>query len=48
MRAVKPSSERGASAPVPRLLAWVVLVLMAGATVYTAWIVVANFSRIGV
>jgi hypothetical protein len=33
---------------VPRLLAWVVLALMAGATVYTAWIVLANFNRIGV
>ena len=42
------NSEHGASAAVPRLLAWVVLVLMAGATVYTAWIVVANFNRIGV
>jgi hypothetical protein len=31
-----------------RLLAWVVLALMAAATVYTAWIAVANFNRIGV
>jgi hypothetical protein len=29
-------------------MAWVVLILMAGATVYTAWIVIANFNRIGV
>lgn len=31
-----------------RLLAWLVLALMASATVYTAWIAVANFNRIGV
>jgi hypothetical protein len=30
------------------VLAWGVLALMAGATVYTAWIVIANFNRIGV
>jgi hypothetical protein len=31
-----------------RLLAWLVVGLMAVATVYTAWIAVANFNRIGV
>jgi hypothetical protein len=30
------------------MLAGVVLALMAAATVYTAWIVLANFHRIGV
>jgi hypothetical protein len=39
-------SER--SPALTRLLAWVVLVLMASATVYTAWIAVANLHRIGV
>jgi hypothetical protein len=31
-----------------RLLAWVVLALIAGASVYTVWIAVANYHRIGV
>jgi hypothetical protein len=31
-----------------KTLAWVVLALMAVATAYTAWIAVANYSRIGV
>jgi hypothetical protein len=31
-----------------RLLAGLVVVLMAAATLYTAWIAVANFGRIGV
>jgi hypothetical protein len=31
-----------------RLLAWIVLALMAAATVYTGWIAVANMHRIGV
>jgi hypothetical protein len=39
----------GGRAPVlTRLLAWVVLALMAVATLYTGWIAVANFHRIGV
>lgn len=46
--AVSTRSESGASAPLARLLAWVVLALMAAATTYTAWIAVANFHRIGV
>ena len=33
---------------VARLLAWVVLALMAAATAYAIWIAVANFHRIGV
>jgi hypothetical protein len=37
-----------ASAPLARLLAWVVLAVMAVATAYTAWIALANFHRIGV
>jgi hypothetical protein len=40
--------ENDASAPLNRVLAWVVLVLMAVATVYTAWIALANYHRIGV
>jgi hypothetical protein len=31
-----------------RWLAAIVLALMAASTVYTAWIVIANFDRIGV
>jgi hypothetical protein len=31
-----------------RALAWLVLALMAGATLYTGWIALANFHRIGV
>jgi hypothetical protein len=45
---VSNTSDSGASSPVARLLAWVVLALMAVATAYTAWIAVANFHRIGV
>jgi hypothetical protein len=41
-------SDRGGFAGLPGLLAWVVLVLMAAASAYTAWIAVANFHRIGV
>jgi hypothetical protein len=32
----------------PRLLAWVVLALMALSTAYTVWVAVVNFNRIGV
>ena len=31
-----------------RAAAWVVLALMAAATLYSAWIALANFHRIGV
>jgi hypothetical protein len=41
-------SASGGSAPLARMLAGVVLALMAAATVYTAWIALANFHRIGV
>ena len=41
-------SERAGSAPLTRILAWVVFALMVAATVYTAWIALANFHRIGV
>jgi hypothetical protein len=40
--------EPQGSAPLARLLAWVVLALMVAATVYTGWIALANFNRIGV
>jgi hypothetical protein len=40
--------ERRGSEVLSRLLAWVVLALMAAATLYTGWIAVANFHRIGV
>lgn len=46
--AVSPRRERAGSAPVARILAWVVFALMAAATVYTAWIALANYHRIGV
>jgi hypothetical protein len=40
---------RGTPSPLlTRLLAWLVLVLMAVATVYTGWIALANWNRIGV
>lgn len=34
--------------PLARSLAWVVLTVMAVALVYTGWIVIVNFNRIGV
>jgi hypothetical protein len=34
--------------PVARVLAWIVLAVMAVALLYTGWIALANFSRIGV
>jgi hypothetical protein len=40
--------ERGATWPLARTLAWVVLAVMAGALAYTGWIVIVNFNRIGV
>ena len=42
------SRATGAATLMPKILAWVVLGLMAVATVYTAWIVLANYHRIGV
>jgi hypothetical protein len=43
-----PKVESENSAALPRLLAWIVLALMAVSTIYTAWIAVLNFHRIGV
>lgn len=43
---MRRESER--SAAVTRVLAWIVLALMASATLYTAWIAALNFKRIGV
>jgi len=40
--------ERDAPSPLNRLLAWIVLALMAAATLYTGWMAVANYHRIGV
>jgi hypothetical protein len=40
--------EREGSALLARLLAWIVLALMAAATLYTGWIAAVNFGRIGV
>lgn len=40
--------ESGTSAALLQLAAWVVLGLMAVATVYTGYIALANFHRIGV
>jgi hypothetical protein len=42
------TSDRQGSWPLVRALAWVVLTLMAVATLYTGWIAIANFHRIGV
>jgi hypothetical protein len=42
------ASEPDATWPLVRTLAWVILLVMAVALVYTAWIAIANFSRIGV
>lgn len=36
------------TSPLPRTFAWIVLAVMAGALVYTAWIALTNFNRIGV
>jgi hypothetical protein len=46
--AVSTKSESEGSTPLARLLAWVVLALMAAAAAYTFWIAAANFHRIGV
>jgi hypothetical protein len=40
--------EREGSWPLARALAWVVLSLMAVSTLYTGWIALVNFDRIGV
>lgn len=42
------AAQREGSWPLARALAWVILALMAAATLYTGWIAVANFHRIGV
>ena len=42
------ASEQEATWPLARTLAWVVLAVMAMALVYTGWIAIANFNRIGV
>jgi hypothetical protein len=34
--------------PLARTLAWVILAVMAVALLYTGWIAIANFNRIGV
>jgi hypothetical protein len=46
--AVSVRREREGAPPLVRILAWVVFALMAAATVYTAWIALTNFDRIGV
>ena len=43
-----PDAAPVRSAPLARGLAWLVLVVMATALVYTGWIALANFHRIGV
>jgi hypothetical protein len=42
------TTDREGSWPLARALAWLVLALMAVAGVYTGWIALANFNRIGV
>jgi hypothetical protein len=44
--AVQRETDR--SPLVTTLVAWIVLALMGVAAVYTAWIAIANFGRIGV
>jgi hypothetical protein len=44
----RPDVQSGRSAPLARWPAWLVLVVMAAALVYTGWIALANFNRIGV
>jgi hypothetical protein len=44
----EPDPTPSGSAPLARWLAWVVLLVMAAALVYTGWISLANFNRIGV
>ncbi len=41
-----PSS--GATWPLARMLAWVILAVMAATLIYTGWIALVNFGRIGV
>jgi hypothetical protein len=40
--------RRDAPSALSSALAWLVLALMAAATLYTGWIALANFDRIGV
>jgi hypothetical protein len=40
--------DRDGTWPLAKALAWLVLALMAAATVYTGWIALANFNRIAV
>jgi len=42
------TTDRVGSWLIARVLAWVVLALMAASALYTGWIAVANFNRIGV
>ena len=42
------SSELRPTPVLSRALAWVVFAVMAAALVYTGWIALSNFSRIGV
>jgi hypothetical protein len=45
---VSAKREDAGAAPLARLLAGLVLALMAAAAGYAAWIVLANYNRIGV
>ena len=42
------AGEKDGTWPLAKALAWLVLALMAAATVYTGWIALANFNRIAV
>ena len=42
------AADREGTWPLAKALAWLVLILMAAATVYAGWIALTNFSRIGV
>jgi hypothetical protein len=46
--AVSAKREDEGAAPLARWLAWIVFALMAAASLYTAWMALANYNRIGV
>ena len=48
MREVPMISDPQSTWPLARTLAWVVLAVMTVALVYTGWIAITNFNRIGV
>jgi hypothetical protein len=45
---VSGQHEGGGGARLVRALVWVIFALMAASSLYTAWIAITNFNRIGV